>query len=276
MKNQFYQQFMSQGINTVIAAIIIAILAAAMFFFLKRNHTSKKHKHRIRSRVIYIAIVIFILVLIRIWIEGFNHLFTMLSLVAAGLVVTNKENIMNFAGWIIINWRDLFAEGEHIQVQNYIGEVIDIKLLYFTISEITDFNTAKPTGKIIKIPNGLIITNPITTFSNDENVILHKIPYVTTFDNKSIDIAQFLKFEMFKLLEEKYVEYINKRGSKGYNNLISKFDNLNVDVEFKLYNDKEKLVNIQTSFYCFSQDVIDLEQRLIEKLVSHISSYPNS
>ncbi|WP_235826851.1 mechanosensitive ion channel [Facilibium subflavum] len=113
-ETQFFNQLFFQGVNTFVSAIAIALLAGIVFLLLKRKVTSKKQMRKIRSRVIYVAIVIFLLALIRIWIDGFSHLFTMLSLVAAGLVITNKENIMNFTGWTIINWRGLFSEGDAI------------------------------------------------------------------------------------------------------------------------------------------------------------------
>ncbi|AHB99143.1 mechanosensitive ion channel [Francisella orientalis] len=40
----------------------------------------------------------------------------MLRLVAAGLIIVNKETVMNLVGWIIINWRSLFSEGDYIQI----------------------------------------------------------------------------------------------------------------------------------------------------------------
>lgn len=82
----------------------------------------------------------------------------MLGLVAAGLVVTNKESIMNFAGFLIINWRGIFTEDDFIQIQNHIGCVESIQPFYFKLYETTSTNQKQATGRAIKIPNSLVIT----------------------------------------------------------------------------------------------------------------------
>ena len=269
---QFFNQLFYQGINTLVSAITIIILASIVFFLLKRKTTSKKQMYKIRSRVVYIAIIIFLLALIRIWIEGFTHLFTMLSLVAAGLVVINKENIMNFTGWIIINWRGLFSEGDAIQVQTYIGEVIGIKLLYFTIRETIELGYSQPTGKLIKVPNALVITNPVMTFATDDNITLYKVPYVVNLDVDPIKIAEHAKVTITKILQEKYQFNNNFSETQKFNKnkiLSSGICDYEPKVELKFFSDKEKLVCIQMSFYCFTEDAKSLEQALIQSLIQY-------
>ncbi|MDE4965568.1 mechanosensitive ion channel, partial [Francisella tularensis subsp. holarctica] len=87
--------------------ILITIVASLAFYLIKKRATSTKQIKKIKLRVIYLSIIIFFLVVIKIWLGGITNLFTMLSLVAAGLIIVNKETVMNFVGWIIINCRSL-------------------------------------------------------------------------------------------------------------------------------------------------------------------------
>lgn len=275
-ETQLLNRLFYQGLNTAIAAVVIIVIAIIVFTVLKRKVTSEKKALKLRSRVIYIAAVIFLLAIVRIWIEGFTHLFTMLSLVGAALVIINKENIMNFTGWIIINWRGLFSEDDTIQVQGYRGNVKDIKVLYFTLYETIESANDQPTGKLIKVPNAVIITNPIITLTNDHSLILHQVPFVVSIDAEPIDIALQAKQTITNLLQQKY--QCDQQLSES--SLISKYSlsrlrlkSLTPQVNLKFFNDKENIVNVQTSFYCYAEDVQALEQDFIQSLLTHTRTY---
>ena len=76
-----------------------------------------KEKKRRRVRLLYVMAIFFIFILAQIWVEGFTQLLAILGLVSAALVITNKEIIMNFSGWLIIIWRGLFTEDDLIEIQ---------------------------------------------------------------------------------------------------------------------------------------------------------------
>lgn len=189
------------------AFVVILICAVVLYLFLKRKLTSAKQKKQCRSRLTYIAVIIFCLVLVRIWIEGFTHIFTMLSLVAAGLVVTNKESIMNIVGWLIINWRGLFSEGDLIQFQNQIGYVSTIKLFFFKLNEVDDMYHPRLTGRRIKIPNGLLISNPVIMYSPEFNLVKNQIIVKLSGDadlTKAVKVSQKI---IDKIIDSKYGQY---------------------------------------------------------------------
>ena len=58
---------------------------------------------------------------------------------------------MNFVGWIIINWSNLFSEGDYIQVQNYHRYVTEIKLFYFRMHETIEYGDKRINWKTLKI-----------------------------------------------------------------------------------------------------------------------------
>ena len=173
-----YNEILLNIVTTITNIIVIAIIASLSFYLLKKRTKSNRQIKKLKSRTIYISVIIFFLALIKIWIGGISHLLTMLSLVAAGLVIVNKETVMNFVGWIIINWRSLFSEGDYIQIQNYHGYITEIKLFYFRMYETIEHGDKKTTGKLLKLPNALVITSPISTFTSDDSIILHKIPFL--------------------------------------------------------------------------------------------------
>ncbi|WP_236940979.1 mechanosensitive ion channel domain-containing protein [Francisella orientalis] len=111
-----YNELIFNSVSTLVISVIIVIIAILSFHILKKRKTTIKQINKLKSRIIYISIIIFFLIIIKIWLGGITNLFTMLRLVAAGLIIVNKETVMNLVGWIIINWRSLFSEGDYIQI----------------------------------------------------------------------------------------------------------------------------------------------------------------
>ncbi|AXA33807.1 mechanosensitive ion channel domain-containing protein [Francisella adeliensis] len=264
-EEQIFNQLFFQCFNTFISTAVIAIIAIGCHSFFKRKITSQKQLNKIKSRVIYIATIITILVIVRIWIEGFYHLFTMLSLVAAGLVIVNKENVMNFSGWIIINWRSLFSEGDSIQVQSYIGKVVGIRLLYFTINETYYLGDKKTTGKIIKIPNSLIITAPVTTFPNDDAILLHKVSFTTNVDT-ALDISKKVKQYISNKIKEKYGISDSFKESKVFSKAkLAKISVHSLEPKIDLIPivENDSIITVKVHFYCLAEDSKSLELEFI-------------
>lgn len=262
-------------ISTGLNMIFIILMAVLVFHLLKKRSKSVKQINKLRSRIIYISIIIFILIAIKIWFGGVSHLLTMLSLVAAGLVIVNKETVMNFVGWIIINWRSLFSEGDHVQIQNYHGYVTEIKLFYFRMYETIEHGNKKTTGKLLKIPNALVITSPISTFTCDENISLHTTSYLISINNDITNITKKAEDLIKNIILYKYK--FDPSFSKSL--IISKhklkqvaITNFMPEITIKPLADKEYILNIQASYYCFIDDKIELEQKYIQELIKEIKN----
>ncbi|AIT08514.1 mechanosensitive ion channel protein MscS [Candidatus Francisella endociliophora] len=264
-------------ISTIVNIIIVSVVAIISFYLLRKRTKSTKQLNKLRSRIVYISIIMFILIVIKIWVGGISHLLTMLSLVAAGLVIVNKETVMNFVGWIIINWRSLFSEGDYIQIQDYHGYITEIKLFYFRMYETIEHGDKKITGQLIKLPNAIVITSPISTYAGDENITLNKVPYILSADKDILTLTEKANKIITKLISEKY-DY-NDDFSKSSLISKSKLKHCGITsfapiVEIKTVADKDNLLNIQASFYCYIDHKRELEQSYIKELIKEIKALP--
>src|ERR1700731_4295063 len=138
-------------LSTVVAAVVIAIIYFIAVAALTKKTDDLKEKRRRKVRLFYLMAIFFIFILARIWVEGFTQLLAVLGLVSAALVITNKEIIMNFTGWLIIIWRGLFSEDDLIEIQQYKGYVRSIHVLYFSLLEIDKESHNVITGRMIRI-----------------------------------------------------------------------------------------------------------------------------
>ncbi|HSJ24650.1 MAG TPA: mechanosensitive ion channel family protein [Longimicrobiales bacterium] len=132
----------------------------------------------------YAATLIGILLVGRIWFVGFRSVATFMGLVAAGLVISLKEPVMNMAGWAFLLWRRPFVVGDRIQVGEHAGDVIDRRLFQFSILEVGNWVDAdQSTGRIIHIPNGRLFTEPQANYTKAFPYLWNEVSVTITFES---------------------------------------------------------------------------------------------
>ncbi|MDF2529680.1 MAG: hypothetical protein K0Q57_560, partial [Gammaproteobacteria bacterium] len=140
----------------------IIIVSLWLCYLLARtwiNHyfDNLKQRYTWRTRVFYVVIFASIYFIGRVWIDDPQHIITFLGIIAAALTLTQKETLMNLVGWALIYGRDLFTTGNRVQIMNYYGDVTAMGLFYFNLLECNpDFSGDQTTGRIIRVPNGLV------------------------------------------------------------------------------------------------------------------------
>lgn len=259
-------------LNTVISLVVVFVIFLLVNLFFIRKIENLKDKKRIRIRSFYVAVLTFLFLMARIWVDGFMHLVAVLGLVSAGLVVTNKETIMNLVGWLIITWRGVFSEDDLIQIQAYKGYVKSIGMLYITLQEVSDTDFSRLTGKEIKVPNGLTSNNSVINYSQSARLVScdfqFKLPVSEVKRTSGLVLSQ-----VEKLLEAYY------KGNKSFTqHAITRFDKtlknkLNLSPVLTIGSDIEmsKPVTCVISFYCFIED----KAVLLEKMTMGVLRYIN-
>lgn len=263
LSSQLFAKLLPRLMSTAISLAAVALCFLLVYYFWGRNADSKKHQRIIRKRFMYVMLVVDILVLTRIWVDGFSHIITVLSLMAAGLVVANKESVMNLIGGLIINWRDLFVEGDFVQIQNFSGYVFSIGIMYFKLYETVSIDQKQATGRTIKIPNSLVITAPVVNFSPDSNLCLYKF---LVNCKPEISIAEQLKTVLktiITIIDKTYKDHpcYKQLYVKAHNRDLSHLINLQPTAMFIASHDDHDVLKICVQFYCFSQDYAQISQQ---------------
>ena len=139
---------------------------------------------RSRKTVSYVAAVVFLFGILVIWIDQIGSLGTFLGLFAAGVTIALSDLIKNMAGWIYILVRRPFRAGDRIEIGPNAGDVIDIRLLRFSLLEIRNWVDAdQSTGRILHVPNGLLFTEPMANFTEGFPYVWHEMEIVITFES---------------------------------------------------------------------------------------------
>ncbi len=167
-------------------AIIIGlwVLRTAAVHLVNRGVEEVRLRYRVRKGVTYAIVGIGILAIGALWVEGVRSLATYLGLLSAGLAIALKDLVENIAGWIFIAWRRPFRVGERIKIGEHAGDVIDIRIFQFTLLEIGVWvNADQSTGRIVHIPCGTTLREPLINYSRGFHYIWDELPVLLTFES---------------------------------------------------------------------------------------------
>lgn len=169
---------------TLITFLILLIIRLSSVRLLLRRIQEPKERYYWNRAIQYTYTATFIIAIIIIWIAEFQSIGTFIGLVSAALTIALKDLIVNAAGWLFILIRKPFEMGDRVQIEDKIGDVIDIRIFQFTINEIGNWVDAdQSTGRIIHIPNGKIFTTPQANFTQGFSHIWNEIGVLITFES---------------------------------------------------------------------------------------------
>ncbi len=171
-----------------------------------------------RKSSTYITVLIGFLILGRIWFTGFSALTTYLGLLSAGIAIALRDPLVNLAGWVFLVWRRPFEVGDRIQIGQFSGDVIDLRIFQFTLMEIGNWVDAdQSTGRVIHIPNGKVFTEMQANYSKGFKYIWNEVPVLVTFESnwrKAKEILQTIGREHAAHLTETAERKVREASTK--------------------------------------------------------------
>lgn len=175
-------------VGQVLATVVAAALAVVVRWLVARSATRRiddpETLFRVRKAAAYATTVVLILALARIWSTAFNDLGTFLGLLSAGIAIALADVFLNLAGWGYIMLRRPFRAGDRVEIGDHAGDVVDIRILRFTLLEINNWVDAdQSTGRLLHVPNGLLFRQSMANYTEGFNHIWHEMPVLVTFES---------------------------------------------------------------------------------------------
>jgi small-conductance mechanosensitive channel len=171
-------------LQSAITLVVLWVLLTAARAIIRRRIADQKLGYHWRKAVTYIAVILGLLIIGRIWVPGLRDVTTFLGLLSAGLAIALKDLVANMAGWLFIIWRRPFLVGDRIQIGEHRGDVIDLRLFQFSLLEIGNWVDAEQsTGRIIHIPNGRVLNEPLANYNRAFPHIWEELPVLVTFES---------------------------------------------------------------------------------------------
>ncbi len=169
------------SITIILILWVIRILVAVLLW---RGTDDVRVRYRWRKRSNTVTVILGCVLVGRVWFEGIQTVATFLGLLTAGLAIALKDLVTGIAGWIFIMWRRPFSVGDRIQIGRDAGDVIDVRIFKFTLMEIGNWvNADQSTGRVLHIPNGLVLSEVISNYSKGFQYIWNEIPVLVTFES---------------------------------------------------------------------------------------------
>ncbi len=189
---EFFQSFtISEAMlkKLLFSAAILIILT--LFKLLAHLIVKKRLKedenvklYRWNRAITYTYSVLLIILIGSVWFKGMKSITTFLGLASAGIAIALHDTIANLAGWVFIMSRKPFKTGDRIEVDGIIGDVIDIRVLQFSVVECGNWVDAdQSTGRIIHIPNSKAMTSPLANYEIGFKFIWNEIGVLITFES---------------------------------------------------------------------------------------------
>ena len=197
----------SSLIFLIICIAVLWLLRVLLIKIVMWQTPDPRKRYTWRKTISYIAIIIIIFLLARVFFRNLHSIATFLGLLTAALTIALRDVIFNVAAWFFILWRRPFEVGDRIQIGDQSGDVIDIHAFHFTLMEIGNWVDAdQSTGRIIHIPNGQALSQPLANFTQEFHYIWHELPVLVTFESnwkKAKDILlQIVEKDADKITED--------------------------------------------------------------------------
>ena len=204
---------------SLVIILVLWILYSLIIKIVWRRTENVRTRYNWRKTLDYIVLVLGILLIGRLWFSGFQSIATYLGLLSAGIAIALKDVVLNFAGWLFIISRRPFSVGDRIQIGNHAGDVIDTRVFQFTLMEIGNWvNADQSTGRIIHIPNGMVLSEVLANYSKGFQYIWNEVPVVITFESNWQKAKKILQ-----KIADKDAEQLSKAAEKRVKEASKKF-----------------------------------------------------
>lgn len=261
---------MSEVISAYSIKLIYSLLFAVIMvggyvlsrYLLTRKIKTLKTRSQYHIRLKYFFFILYLVFFIKIWVAGFIQILAFIGFLSAAITITQKDNLLNLIGWLIINWRGLFCEEDYIKISQYSGYVKSIGFLYFSLVEASPDFPNRTTGRLIKIPNGLVARNPVINFSHEK---LTECTLNVIFKPKSrIEMIE----KLFDVLKQEIYDYlalsVEAKNPLWQEKAFSRFE---PKYFVKIRQEKPAGFEMVFLFYCHHVDKADVQYKINKSII---------
>ena len=147
-------------------------------------------------------------------------------ILAVGLAVALQKYTASFFGYFVINFSRIYAPGDRIRIGNIKGDVRWVGLIHTILEEVGEDEKlgGELTGRILHVPNLVILDQPVLNYSKDYSVHQKAITSDYMFDEVRIPLttdsnvgkaSQFLE-SILKAEEEMHLKEAREMFQNGY------------------------------------------------------------
>lgn len=162
--------FLAYIINSITGNLILTRVSTA------------KDRYTLRKTASILITVLAFAALFAIWFKRTSTLLIAYGILSAGVAIALQDLLRNIAGGILLILYHPFKAGGRIQVEDNVGDVLDIGSISTTIMEIREWVDADQyTGRILHIPNSFALNKTIKNYTRDYSFIWDEVRFLLIY-----------------------------------------------------------------------------------------------
>jgi len=185
---------------------------------IKRQIEETRERYSVRKAASSIISILTFGAILAVWFQETTTLVVAFGLLSAGIAIALQDLLRNVAGGLIIFLMSPFKAGDRIQVENDVGDVMDIRIFYTTLMEIREWvDGDQYSGRIFQIPNSFVLNKTVKNFTRDFSFIWDEITIMLTYDSnyrKAQEIIKRIAHEISSPYEEKAKTELESMGER--------------------------------------------------------------
>lgn len=263
INNSIGNEYIYLAILTLASYVLIKLITNVICKIYISFNNNSRDRYMYKKKINLMSNTIILIAIFFIWESHLANLITVISFISAGATIALREIIFNFFSGIYIKIKKPFRLEDRIEIGENKGDVVNISTLSFEILEIGDeINGDQSTGKIIHLPNSLILTSPLTNYVKAFKYIWTEITVKIPLDadlreSKKVLYKIVNNNQIVKRIPQKMRNQINS-ASLDYRIYFNKFDPIIytkvVDMHTELYIrylvHPKKARNVEDEIWC--------------------------
>ncbi len=184
--NHYYPSYYLEKlfISLIVLTILSGIFRLILPELIARRISDQKSRYSLKKIFNITAAVLFFIFMALIWIEESTSLLVTSSIIGAGIAFSLQDVFKNFVGGLILLLSETYRIGDRIEIDDHIGDVIDIGIMNTVIMEIRGWvHGDQVSGRLISIPNASVINRPVINYTRDHSFIWDEFSVPLTYDS---------------------------------------------------------------------------------------------
>ncbi|MGM0770720.1 MAG: mechanosensitive ion channel family protein [Halobacteriota archaeon] len=223
-----------------------------------------KERYTFRKVVSIIITFLTLASLFAVWFKETTGLIVAYGILSAGIAIALQDLLKSIAGGIIIFVSRPFRAGDRIEVDNIIGDVLDIRNFSTSLMEIREWvDGDQYTGRLVQVPNSFILSGKVKNYTKDFSFIWDEVQIMLVYGSnwkKAKDIALKVAKETLYGFEESAKKELLNMGEKYF---ITTYD-----VETRLYMKmQENWIDIRIRYVVDPRQRRKIRNNLVQNLL---------
>ncbi len=185
-------------------ALAVALVVRLVRRWVDREIEDVNRRHKVRKAVGFVGVALVLLAGLAVLVGHVTSLAAVLGILAAGAAVALQDTAKNAVGWLYLSTRSGLAPGARVEVEDVVGEIIDVGVMKTTVLEVGHLVEGRQSsGRLASVPNAKFL-NQTTLYSPDYSPwAWHETSFLLTYESeweRGVALLEELGAELYEEL----------------------------------------------------------------------------